>query len=224
MKRFQNWSIKWSTFLPSQCSFLCYRFVLNITNKLIWTLVMLTNRFPKFMIQNFLEYIETIHCLWKFILNKLQIKSACYGIGAAKPFMSKETLNMVYCATFCSIMNCGLIFWGNSSHSAKIFKIQENINRIITGCRSRDSCRDLFKNLKILPILSQYILSLLLFVFNSKNKFKLNSDVCHINTRQKCNFHQPSSNWSHDQQGVYSNGIKLFNSLPHIIKPLSDKT
>ena len=38
-------------------------------------------------------------------------------------------------------MNYGLIFWGNSSHSAKIFKIQKNVFRIITGYRGRDSCR-----------------------------------------------------------------------------------
>jgi hypothetical protein len=47
-----------------------------------------------------------------------------------------------------------IIFWRSSSHSVKIFKIQKNIIRIITGCRSRDSCRDLFKNLKILPLQS----------------------------------------------------------------------
>jgi hypothetical protein len=33
--------------------------------------------------------------------------------------------------------------------------------------RSRDSCRDLFKNLTILPLQSQYILSLLLFVVDN---------------------------------------------------------
>ena len=140
--------------------------------------------------------------------------------------MSQETLNMVYCATFCLVMNCGLIFWGNSSHRAKIFKIPENTNRIITGCRSRDSCRDLFKNLKILPLLSQYILSLLLFVFNSENKFRLNYDVCHINTRQKCNFHQPSSNWSLDQQGVYSNYLTVSHKVSNlqVIKPKQFKS
>jgi hypothetical protein len=83
--------------------------------------------------------------------------------------MSQETLKMVYYAYFYPIVNCGLIFWGNSSHSVKFFKIQNNIIRIITGCKSRDSCRDLFKNLKILPLQSQYILSLLLFVVDNKN-------------------------------------------------------
>ena len=38
------------------------------------------------------------------------------------------------------------------------------IIRIITGCRRRGSYRDLFLNLKILPLQSQYILSHLLFV------------------------------------------------------------
>jgi hypothetical protein len=51
-------------------------------------------------------------------------------------------------------------------------------NRIITGCRSRYSCRNVFKNLKIIPLQSLYILS---FVVNNKNKFKLNSDVYNIN-------------------------------------------
>ena len=108
--------------------------------------------------------------------------------------------------------------FGKSSHSAKIFKIQKNIIRIITGCRNRNSCRDLLKNLKIPSLQSQYILSLLLFVVNNKNKLKLNSYVHHINTRQKCNFHQPSSNLSLYQKEVYSIGIKIFNSLHKVSK------
>jgi hypothetical protein len=98
-------------------------------------------------------------------------------------------------------MNYGIIFWGYSSHSTKIFKIQKKIIKIIAGCRSRGSCRDLFKNLKILPLPSQYILSILLFLVNNRDKFKLNSDVHNINTRQKYNFHHPSSNLSIYQKG-----------------------
>jgi hypothetical protein len=58
-------------------------------------------------------------------------------------------------------------------------------------------------------------------VVNNKNKFKIISDVHHINTRQKNNFNQPSSNLSY-QKGVYSTGIKIFNHLPSSIKNLSD--
>ena len=41
--------------------------------------------------------------------------------------------------------------------------------RIIMNARNRDSCHQLLKNLKILPLKSQYIISLLLFV--AKNRF-----------------------------------------------------
>jgi hypothetical protein len=49
-------------------------------------------------------------------------------------------------------------------------------------------CTNLFKNLKILLLQSKYILSHLLFVVNSKNKFEPNSDVYYINTKKNITF------------------------------------
>jgi hypothetical protein len=138
--------------------------------------------------------------------------------------MSQETLKMVYYAYFHSIVNYGLIFWGNSSHSVKMFKLQKNIIRIITGCRSRCSCRDLIKNLKILPLQSQYILSLFLLVFKDENKFLLNSNIYNMNTRQKYKYHLPSSSLSLYQKEVYFTSIKVFNNLPQSINNLSNDT
>jgi hypothetical protein len=63
-----------------------------------------------------------------------KLRAACYAMRSIKPFMSQKTLKMIYYAYFHSIVNYGLIFWGNPSHSVKIFKIQKNIIRIITGC------------------------------------------------------------------------------------------
>jgi uncharacterized membrane protein YhdT len=62
-------------------------------------------------------------------------------------------------------------------------------------------------------------------VVNNKNKFKINSDVHDINTRQINNFHQPSSDLALHQKGVcimYLTGIKVFNYLPSSMKNLSD--
>jgi len=96
---------------------------------------------------------------WKNHVEQIthKLSAACNAMRSVKPFMSQETLNMVNYAYFHSIMNFGLILWGKSSHSALIFKIKRDMTRIITGCRRRDSCRDLFKNLKVLPLQSQYI-------------------------------------------------------------------
>jgi hypothetical protein len=41
----------------------------------------------------------------------------------------------------------------------------------IVGIRDRDSCREHFKKLKILPLQSQYMLSLLLFVVDNGDYF-----------------------------------------------------
>jgi len=40
----------------------------------------------------------------------------------------------------------------------------------------------LFKKLQILPLKSQYLLSLLIFVVNNRDKFLINSEIHNINT------------------------------------------
>jgi len=86
-------------------------------------------------------------------------------------------------------MNYGLIFWGDSSYNNNIFKILKKTVRIIMGTGTRDSCAKLFKILNILPL--QYIQSLMLFLVNNKNKFKINSQIHSINTRNNSNLFQP---------------------------------
>jgi hypothetical protein len=88
----------------------------------------------------------------------------------------------------------GLPFWCNSPQYMKMFRTQKNIIRIMLGCRRRDSCRNIFRNLEILALASQDILSLMLFVTKSRNKFTANSEIYRMNTRQQNNLHQPSVN------------------------------
>ena len=88
----------------------------------------------------------------------------------------------------------------------------------MAGCRYRDSCRKLFIKLEILPLPSQYILSLLMFMIRNKSQFLVNSEIHHINTRQNVNFHQPSVTMAKYQNGVYYVGAKLFIVLPFDIK------
>jgi len=84
------------------------------------------------------------------------------------------------------------------------------------------SCRQLFKDLNILPILSQYIYSVLLFVTKNKHQFLSNSQVNKINTRQTLDVYVPTANLTIYQKGVYYSGIKIYNHLPTAIKELSD--
>jgi len=95
---------------------------------------------------------------WKAHIDKMMSKlnTGCFVIWTIQAIMSPETLRMVYFAYIHSIMSYGIILGGNQPYSDKIFKIQKRVIRIITNSRMRDSCRELFKKLEILPLYSQY--------------------------------------------------------------------
>ena len=54
-----------------------------------------------------------------------KLSKACYMRRNAKICMSTSSLIMIYYAFFHSIMSYGIIFWGNSSHSSSIFRLQK---------------------------------------------------------------------------------------------------
>jgi hypothetical protein len=77
-------------------------------------------------------------------------------------------------------MTYGIIVLGNSSYTIKLFRIQKNVIRIMMGLKKRDSCRDSFKEMKILPLYSQYIYSLMQYPVNNIHLFTRNTEVHNI--------------------------------------------
>ena len=75
------------------------------------------------------------------------------------------------------------------------------------------SCQQLLKELNILPIQSQYIFSIPLFVIKNKDQFLFTSQVHKINTWQTSNLYLPSTNLAVFQKGVYYTGIKIYQQL-----------
>jgi hypothetical protein len=100
---------------------------------------------------------------------------------------------------------------------------KKRVIRIITNSRMRDLCRELFKRLEILPLYSQYIFSLSIFVIKNKHIFSTNNQIhSAAHTRFKTNLHPPIANLTKFQKAVYYSGIKIFNNLPHEIKDLAN--
>jgi hypothetical protein len=126
---------------------------------------------------------------WKDHITGLtsKLNKAYYAIRAIKPFMSLDVMKMVYYSSVHSVISYGIIFWGNSHLSDSIFKIQKRIIRVTTNTGRCDSCRELYKKLQILPLLSQYIFSLLVFVNKNRSFFMSNSEIHDINTRHNHN-------------------------------------
>jgi len=78
---------------------------------------------------------------WKKLLSTdtivPKLSSVTFAIRTVKPFLSQDSLKMIYYSYFHSIMTYGIIFWGNSHYSNTIFRLQKKIIRIIVGLRNR---------------------------------------------------------------------------------------
>jgi len=98
--------------------------------------------------------------------------------------MSLDVLRSTYVSYAHSIISYGIIFWGNSSYSEEMFKVQKRIIGIIMILSKKASFQHTFKGLNILPVPSQYILSVLLFSTKSKDQFITCSQLHKITTLQ----------------------------------------
>jgi len=87
--------------------------------------------------------------------------------------------------------------------------------------RNRDSCHQLFKKLKILPLKSQFIFSLLLFIAKNRDLYELNSEIHNVNTRFSSDLHTATANLTTFQNRPFYFGIKVFNHLHTSIKNTS---
>ena len=84
-----------------------------------------------------------------------KMSAACYALRHVKYSLSTETLKIIYFAHIHTIINCSVIFWGNSSYAKKVFILQKKIIKIITNTRPRE--REIFRNMQIMSLYSQYI-------------------------------------------------------------------
>jgi hypothetical protein len=97
-----------------------------------------------------------------------KLSRACYAIRPISHINSTGTLNSIYFAYFHSIMKYGIIFGGNSPNSKMIFPLQKGTVRIISGVKSRTSCRNLLMNLEISPLSCEYIFTLMNSAVNNQ--------------------------------------------------------
>jgi hypothetical protein len=63
------------------------------------------------------------HLNWKNRIDQLipKLSGACYAVRSLLHVSTTDTLKSIYFAYFHSLMKYGIIFWGNSSDSKKVF-------------------------------------------------------------------------------------------------------
>ena len=111
-------------------------------------------------------------------------------------------------------MKYGIICWGNSSNSGKIFMLQKKIFGIMAAAQPRTTCISLFKKLEILPVSCQFIPSLMNFIINNQKIFQTNLSVHNINTRNNNRHHRPNTILCCFKKSAFCAGINIFDSLP----------
>jgi hypothetical protein len=148
------------------------------------------------------------------------MSSASYALRLIKYSLTIETIKIIYFVHIHTIMSYGIIFCGNTPSAEKVFLLQKKIIRIFTNTRPRDSCKEIFKNIQIITLFSQYIYSIILFIHNNKHLFTPNNEIHKYNTRNNNNLHSALTNLTKFNKAPYMLGIKVFNHLTQYRKTL----
>jgi hypothetical protein len=150
---------------------------------------------------------------WKQHIEQVisKMSTACYALRNIKHIVPLDTLKVIDFAHRHSIISYGIIFWGSSSYANKVFILQKKIIRIIVNTRPRNSCREVFKNMEIMTLYSQYIYSLILYTVNNKYLFNTNNKIHKYRTRYNNNLHLPIANLSKFNKQAYISVVKVFN-------------
>ena len=173
---------------------------------------------------NEISYSQTIKLLgvslnenlsWNDHVEKLnnKLSSLCFAFYRLQGCVTRETLISLYHAKIQSILQYGVILWGNSSLCKSTFRIQKKVLRIIFKLPRNTSCREVFKNWNILTLPSLYIFKSIIFMIHNKSKFKTNSTVHKYCTRQINNIHIEQQNFAHFHNSVYMTISRLYNKV-----------
>lgn len=117
----------------------------------------------------------------------------CFTVRSVIFLDSKELLRH-YFSYFHSVITYGIIFWEDLSDSNKAFIIQRKVIQIMASAQKRWSCRILYKKSHVLPLASEYLLVLIMFIIDNLEMFQTYSEVYVFSTRYHHNHHRPATN------------------------------
>lgn len=160
---------------------------------------------------------------WKEQVEKVCIKldKFVFALRRLRLVASQKTALSAYYGYVSSVLRYGLIIWGHSVDAQRALKVQKKCIRAICGADYLDHCKPLFKRLNILPLPSQYILEICMFVKKHPHLFPLHDKVLgKTRSRDACKLYVPSQRLKIFSNNVYCNAIRIFNKLPTRLKAM----
>ena len=136
-----------------------------------------------------------------------------FVIKSVKNSFSSHVLWNIYFAYFHVRLRYGIILCGGAKESVKALRIQKKVTRLITGLKRLESCRQKFKENRILTVTSMYILEVLCFIKKHKGDLKKNCEIHEHNTRSKYDLHTQPHNTSLLKKKCVSYGCQIVQTI-----------
>jgi len=154
----------------------------------------------------------------KFLSSKLN--KTYYMISSLKNLMSPYVLRTMYFACFHVHLRYGLTLWHGDPESIRILRLRKKVLRIICKAGRHISCRNIFKDLNILPLLCLYINEAVCCVESNMEmiKYEYNEKVHDHCKRQKSDLHTQICRTTLFKNSSANVVIKLYDKLPKTIK------
>ncbi|KAG8251187.1 hypothetical protein J6590_108426 [Homalodisca vitripennis] len=153
-----------------------------------------------------------------------KLSSCTYVIRRLKQISGLEAAKTAYFALFESHMRYGIATWGGTSNTnlERILVQQKRAIRCLANIAPRESCRDAFKELKILTVVSLHIQEVILHAVNTAQL--RHRDMHQHNTRHAADFALPTHHLSLFGRKPSYKGAAYFNRLPDHLKQEPIKT
>ena len=151
-----------------------------------------------------------------------KLASGCFAIRLTCSELGPEIARSVYFAVFESHLRYGIAFWGCTSRYLLnvLVVLQKKAVRSIVNVSQRESCRPLFKEIKILTLISLFILETSSLIH--KHVRGISGPMHQRDTRRVRDLRLPIPVSTLTKNSFIYNGRKIFNHLPASIKEITD--
>jgi hypothetical protein len=178
-----------------------------------------TVKFLGIMIDDELRFVKHVDYVCK------KLSSVIFALGELRYESDFNCLLTLYHANFHCNLKYGVICWGNSIDSHRVFLLQKWALRKMFFKNRRYSCKNLFQQLGILPFPCVYIYECIMFVKKNESRFREHEINHGHNTRHhKMNIAPKYSRLEIYRNGPFQSCLRLYNKLPVELKSISPLT
>jgi hypothetical protein len=113
-----------------------------------------------------------------------KLSKVAFMIKSLKEILSPNLIRNIYFTKFHSLLQFGILLWGGAGCelTTRILGIQKRVIRSMAGVSVGTSCRQLFKELNILTLVSLYILEVICYIRKHHQVVELNPNIHTYNT------------------------------------------